>query len=55
MQFEPTRDCESAKDIAQTVGCPVERELKLINAFSTRVNIKNLQLLLQDKNVKSLV
>jgi len=52
VQFEPTRDCESAKDIAQTVGCPVERELKLINAFSTRVNIKNLQLLLQDKNVK---
>ncbi len=44
----------SVKELADLLGCPVHRELPLINSFSTRVNAKQLELLAQNNLVKKI-
>lgn len=42
----------SAGDLASMAGCPVHRNLPLIDSFSTRVNAKSLEQLARDSMVK---
>lgn len=44
----------SVKELALSVGCRVHRELRLINAFSTRVNAKKLESLVNNRSVKKI-
>lgn len=53
VQMEKNREMAvSFEELAATVGCNVRRELPLINAFSTKVNARNLELLVQNRSVK---
>ncbi|SFG88497.1 serine protease AprX [Desulfotomaculum arcticum] len=42
----------SAEEITAFAGCSIQKQLKVINAFSTRVNAKSLSLLENNHNVK---
>lgn len=44
----------SSRILAASVGCTVQRELGLLNAFSTKVNAKNLELLVNNRRVKKI-
>ena len=44
----------SLTDLANSVNCTVQRALPLINAFSTRVSARQLELLVQNKLVKKI-
>jgi serine protease AprX len=53
VQMEEPRSGEiSVKDFADSVGCPVQRELGLIQSFSTRVGAKQLESLAQNSRVR---
>ena len=42
----------TAASVSKNAGCSLNRELNIINAFSARVNARNLENLVKDKNVK---
>jgi serine protease AprX len=53
VQLEETRSPEhTARLVAESARCRLNKELPLINAFSTEVNAKNLEMLVKDGNVK---
>lgn len=53
VQMEQPRPGEfSVKDFADSVGCAVQRELRLIHSFSTRVSAKQLEALAQNSLVR---
>lgn len=53
VQVEKDNDTRQyIKSLADSAGCPVIKELPVINAFSTRVNAKGLEALVKDSNVK---
>lgn len=55
IQMKETRSGEfSVKEFADIVGCPVHRELRLINSFSTRVGAKQLESLAQSNRVRKI-
>lgn len=55
VQMKETRSGEfSVKEFADIVGCPVHRELRLINSFSTRVGAKQLESLVQSNRVRKI-
>lgn len=53
VQLKDVRALEcTPQSVAQNAGCRLKEELALINAFSTRVNAKNLENLVKNSNVK---
>lgn len=55
VQIEETRSGElSVKELADSVGCPVNRILPLIHSFSTRVGARQLELLAQNNLVRKI-
>jgi serine protease AprX len=44
----------AAREIASLAGCPIHRELPLINAFATKVNAKTLESLVRNNNVNKI-
>ncbi|SNR87677.1 serine protease AprX [Anaerovirgula multivorans] len=45
---------QSVESLATSIGCKIDRKLHTINAFSTKVNAKTLELLAQNNNVKKI-
>jgi len=44
----------SVKELAASVSCPIQKQLGLINAFSTKVNARSLEMLVSNSNVKKI-
>lgn len=54
VQLEETRGFSSLRENAANLGCRIDRELPIINSFSTRVNAKKLEFLTQNYHVKKI-
>lgn len=55
VQMEPSEELSSCMStVSQASGCKINRDLNLINAFSTKVNAKTLEKLIKDNTVKKI-
>lgn len=54
VQMQETREVNTLSEAAAMLGCPMDRELPIINSFSTRINSKKLEFLTRNHYVKKI-